>query len=182
MAQRFSPVPGNNTYSEQEVKAIDVITSTSQRASRTAAAASIATTVTDATCYGSTSGKISYAISGGVPPYRYQWSNGTSGYVYGNCFYTIKISNPGSATLADYQVMVSIPYASATGMHADFSNVSFSDTTNTISYTFWKESTANNTGVFWIKLPSFPPGDFYIRVSFCSTATTSLSNGPATFD
>lgn len=182
MAQRFSAVLEKKLLRDKEVQAIDVSSSIAQRVSKTAAAASIATTITDATCYGSTSGKISYTISGGVPPYHYQWSSGTSGHVYGNCFYTIKVSNPGSATLTDYQVMVTIPYASAAGMHADFSNVSFSDTSNTISYTFWKESVSSNNGVFWIKLPSFPPGDFYIRVSFCSTATTSLSNGLATFD
>lgn len=182
MAQQFSFVPEEKTYRAQEIKSIEFIASTPHRASRTTATASITTTITDATCYGSTSGKISYTISGGIPPYHYQWSSGASGPVYGNCFYTIKVSNPGSATLTDYQVMVTIPYAPAAGMNADFSNVSFSDTTNAFSYTFWKESVINNNGVFWIKFPSFPPGDFYIRVSFCSTSTTSLSNGLNTFD
>jgi gliding motility-associated-like protein len=183
MAQRLSSVPENKTYSEQEVKSVDAISSSSHNGSRTTAtSASIATTITDVNCYGSSSGKISYTISGGIPPYRYQWSSGTNGYVYGNCWYNIKVTNPGSTTLTDYQVMVTVPYAPAAGMNADFSNVSFYDTTNTISYTFWRESTLNNNGVFWIKLPSFPPGDFYIRVSFCSASTTSLSNGLATFD
>ena len=156
IAQRFSPVPENESSSAQEVKSIDVIAPFSSRHFRTSAT-TIGATVTDATCYGSSSGKIVYTISGGTPPYRYQWSNGTSGYSYGNCWYTIKITNPGAAILTDYQVMVNLPYASATGMNADFSNVSFSDTTNTIPYSFWKESALNNEGVFWIKIPSFPP-------------------------
>ncbi|MDB5256249.1 MAG: hypothetical protein JWM14_944 [Chitinophagaceae bacterium] len=179
-AQRFASVP-DKTYSAQEVKSLDALSSSKRSSSRTTATA-LTATVTDAKCFGSSLGKITYSISGGIPPYRYQWSNGINGYVYGNCWYTIKITNPGSATLTDYQVMVSVPYASAAGMNADFSNVSFSDTTNTVSYNFWKESVSSNIGVFWIKMPSFPPGDSYIRVSFCSTSSTSLSNGLATFD
>lgn len=182
MAQRFSAVPENKNYSAKEVQSIDVVSSDTRNSSRIAAAVNIATNITDATCYGSSSGKISYTISGGVPPYQYQWSNGASGYVYGNCFYIITVTNPGTVTLSDYQVMVTIPYASATGMRADFSNVSFSDTTNTTPYAFWKESVVNNNGVFWIKLPSFPPGNSYIRVSFCSASNSSSSNGLATFD
>ena len=152
LAQRISPVLEKTNSSAQEIKAIDVTPSTLHSSARTSATG-VSATITDATCFGSTAGKIVYTISGGTPPYKYQWSNGTSNAVYGNCWYKILINNPGSVTLTDYQVMVTIPYASAAGMNADFSNVSFSDTTNTISYAFWKESALNNEGVFWIKVP-----------------------------
>lgn len=181
MAQRPGAVTENEIYSEQEIKSIDNVLS-NQRSGSRITAASITTTFNNTLCYGSSSGKITYAISGGIPPYRYQWSNGTNGYVNGNCWYNIKINNPGSAALSDYQVLVTIPYASAAGMNADFSNVSFTDTTRTTSYAFWKESALNNKGIFWIKIPSFPPGDFYMSVSFCSASNNSLSNGLATFD
>ncbi len=183
MAQRFSPAQENKNYSGQEVEAIDVhLSSSTQRIKSRTTATSVTATVTDATCYGSTFGKIVYTISGDTPPYSYQWSNGTSGYVYGNCWYTIQVNNPGSTTLTDYQVLVTIPYAPAAGMNTDFSNVTFSDTNNVIQYTFWKESTSSTSGDFWIKIPSFPPGNSFLRVSFCGTSTTSLSNGPATFE
>lgn len=181
LAQRISPVPEKANDSAQEIKAIDVLSSTQIHTSTRTSATGVSATITDATCYGSTSGKIVYTISGGTPPYRYQWSNGTTNTVYGNCWYTILVNNPGTVALTDYQVMVTIPYASATSMNADFSNVSFSDTTNTVQYAFWKESALNNEGVFWVKVPSFPPGDSYMRVSFCS-ATPAPSNGLATFE
>jgi len=181
MAQGLSPMPGKRIDSVQEIKALDVTSTTSQLRTRTTAT-SVVATVTDATCYGSSSGKIVYTITGGTPPYTYQWSNGTSGFVYGNCWYTLQINNPGSTTLTDYQVMVTIPYASATSMNPDFSNVSFSDTNNVVQYSFWKESALSDRANFWIKIPSFPPGNFYVRVSFCSASTTSLSNGNATFE
>ncbi len=169
--------------SAQEIKALDATsTPTLSRINTRTTAVAVGATITDAGCFGASSGKIVYTISGGTPPYTYQWSNGTGGSVYGNCWYTIQINNPGAATLTDYQVMVTIPYAPASGMNPDFSNVSFSDTNNIVPYTFWKESIINNNGDFWIKIPSFPPGNFYIRVSFCSTTTTSLSDGAGTFE
>ena len=183
MAQRSSPVLENKIYSAQEIKANDALAPFSiQRTRNRTTATSVSATVTDATCYGSTFGKIFYTISGNNPPYSYQWSNGTSGSVYTNCSYTIQVNNPGAATLIDYQVMVTIPYAPTAGMNADFSNVSFSDTNNVVPYSFWKESTSNISGDFWIKIPSFPPGNSFIRVSCCSTSSTSLSSGPATFE
>jgi Ig-like domain CHU_C associated/Domain of unknown function (DUF2341)/SprB repeat len=182
LAQRLSPVLENRVYSEQESKLFDASKSATPLTYARTSALAVTASVTDATCYGSTAGKITYTISGGTPPYTYQWSNGVSGSVYGNCFYTLQINNPGVTTLTDYQVLVTLPYAPASGMKADFSNVSFADTNNTASYAFWKESSLNKKGVFWIKLPTFPPGNSFVRVSFCTNSSTSLSNGTATFD
>ncbi|MDB5272642.1 MAG: hypothetical protein JWO58_1009 [Chitinophagaceae bacterium] len=168
----------------REVKAIDTsltTTPTFRNATLRAEATSVSAVIIDAACYGSHDGKITYTISGGTPPYTYHWSSGESDTVYGSCWNIISITNPGSTALTDYQVLVTLPYY--TGMNADFSDVLFSDTNSTVSYSYWRESFQSaTTADFWIKMPTFPPGISYVRVSYCDASASSHSDGPSTFE
>lgn len=148
---------------------------------KTLAAASIQGTVTDAYCHGTADGSIAYTLTGGQLPYTYQWSNGPSGTVYGDCWNIITLNNPGSSTLNDYQVMITMPYSP--GMNTDFSDLRFSDTSNTTLYAYWREDYEDATrAIFWIKVPSIPPGNSFLRASYCDPNALSLSNGLNTFE
>ena len=59
-----------------------------------AAQLSLTTTVTDASCYGTTNGSISLTVNGGTSAYTYSWSNGAT---------TQNLSNVGAGT---YSVLV----------------------------------------------------------------------------
>ncbi len=151
------------------------------RSHKILAATSINGSVTDAYCHGTADGSIAYTLSGGQLPYTYQWSNGVAGTVYGDCWNIITLNNPGATVLTDYQVMITMPYYS--GMNTDFSDLRFSDTSNTILYSYWREEYEDATSaIFWVKVPSIPPGNSFLRASYCDPSATSLSNGSTTFE
>ncbi|MFN6943853.1 MAG: DUF2341 domain-containing protein [Cytophagaceae bacterium] len=136
--------------------------------------------VSNALCYGSADGEISFNISGGTLPYTFNWSNGVSGSIRNNCFNTISITNT-DIPLSDFQVRVNLDFYA--GMSSDFSNVRFSDTSGVTLYDYWVERVVEQTSaVFWVKIPSVPEGISYMKVSYCNPEAVSLSNGYATFD
>ena len=173
-------------YSAKEVKAIPYPSTDSNGFSLKSSAlrteaTSVNSIVTDTKCFGSSDGKISYTISGGIPPYTYNWSSGESGSIYGSCWNIIEIINPGSTTVTNYQVLITLPFY--TGMNSDFSDVLFSDTNNTVSYHYWRESfQSNTTANFWVKIPSLPSGSSFLRVSYCDATASTQSDGPSTFE
>jgi gliding motility-associated-like protein len=144
------------------------------------AAPTIDGVVTNAHCSGVADGAIQYTISGTQVPFTYNWSNGVSGTIYGSCWNAVEINNPG-VSLTQYQVRVNLAYA--TGMKPDFSNIRFSNSANTVLYSYWTENVVNSVNaVFWVKVPTIPAGISQMRVSYCDPAATSLSNGFTTFE
>ena len=122
--------------------------------------------VTNVHCHGDSTGSIAYQINGGPGPIHYIWNTGDSGISVGGCTYIVHINNPGAA-VTGFQVRV--PLNHATGMNANFSNVQFTDTLNNV-LPFWLQDFPTATSaVFWVRIPSLPPGVTNIYLTFCST-------------
>jgi SprB-like repeat protein len=77
--------------------------------------------ITPPVCTGYCNGAISYAVSGGIPPYNYQWSNGSKGQnVSGICTgnYSVTISDTrGCTTLESFAVNDPLPLTIELGPH-----------------------------------------------------------------
>ncbi|WP_299432853.1 T9SS type A sorting domain-containing protein [uncultured Aquimarina sp.] len=69
---------------------------------------------TDINCFGDTTGAIDIAVSGGTPPYRYQWSNGAttqdiSGIASGD--YTLTVTDANNCMISSAVVTITQPTA-----------------------------------------------------------------------
>src|SRR6202012_3212364 len=64
------------------------------------------------TCGNVATGRIALGVTGGAPPYSYQWSNGSTGYAVSNLqagTYTVTISQSARGCLPDTLTYVILP-------------------------------------------------------------------------
>ena len=98
---------------------------------------------------------------------------------------TLTINNNSGGTLADYQIPITVTYASA--MQANFNDIRFIDANGNL-LPYWIESkTDSTTALFWIKvnLPLYgtsPTGDNTVYMYYGNPNLTSVSDGTNTFD
>jgi hypothetical protein len=99
----------------------------------------------------------------------------------------ITIDNtPGSNSLSDYQVLVTLDTSSliSTGkMRSDCGDIRFTDSDGSTLLNYWLESGCNSANTkIWVKVPYIPASSTKtIYVYYGNPSATSLSNGRATF-
>jgi len=94
----------------------------------------------------------------------------------------ITINNTANSnTLTDYQVAINLTYSS--NMQPDFSDIRFTDTSDSL-LSYWIESKVNSQWAYvWVKVPYIPASSYATIYVYYGNTTpvTSLSNGDATF-
>ncbi|OQB00857.1 MAG: hypothetical protein BWY21_02348 [Parcubacteria group bacterium ADurb.Bin216] len=107
----------------------------------------------------------------------FQAANWLSGFSRRKAF---GLSNPTTGILTDYQILVTIPYAS--GMNADFSDLRFVDQVSSSVLPYWIESKTNgSTAKIWIKVSSVPVGGVNLYMYYGNVSAISASDGNNTF-
>ena len=91
----------------------------------------------------------------------------------------ITINNSGGA-LSNYQIRIIATYDS--DMQSDFDDIRFTDSDMTTELSYWCESyAANDSAIFWVKVPSIASGASTIYMYYGNTSASSASDGDATF-
>jgi len=98
----------------------------------------------------------------------------------------ITISNSGSNTLTDYQVLVTLDTASLISsgkMRSDCGDIRLADSDGATLLSYWVESGCNSANTkIWVKVPNIPGGSTKtIYVYYGNSQATTLSDGAATF-
>ncbi len=110
---------------------------------------------TDILCYGQTTGSINLTVSGGTPPYSYQWSNGATVedlINIGAGIYTVTITDAGGCTRVDGTTLNSpsqltiVVTPSQTICYGQSVTLTITATGGTAPYTFyWNNQVSNST-------------------------------------
>ena len=89
------------------------------------------------------------------------------------------ISVTNSPAIANYQMMVTVPYNAH--MKSDFGDIRFMGTDGTTSYDYWMEKKTDGTSaVFWVKVPTASTTTF--RMYYGNSSLTTTSDGTKTFE
>lgn len=89
------------------------------------------------------------------------------------------ISVTNSPAIANYQMMVTVPYDAH--MKTDFGDIRFMGTDGTTSYDYWMEKKTDGTSaVFWVNVPTASTTTF--RMYYGNSTLTTTSDGTKTFE
>jgi hypothetical protein len=95
----------------------------------------------------------------------------------------ITINNTANKnTLTDYQVAINLTYSS--NMQPDFSDIRFTDTSDSL-LSYWIENQSNSQWAYvWVKVPNIPASSYVTIYVYYGNTTpvSSASNGTNTFD
>ena len=99
--------------------------------------------------------------------------------VSGPYSYYRDISVTNSPAIANYQMMVTVPYNAH--MKTDFGDIRFMGTDGTTSYDYWMEKKTDGTSaVFWVNVPTASTTTF--RMYYGNSSLTTTSDGTKTFE
>jgi PKD repeat protein len=99
--------------------------------------------------------------------------------VSGPYSYYRDISVTNSPAIANYQMIVTVPYDAH--MKTDFGDIRFMGTDGTTSYDYWIEKKTDGTSaVFWVNVPT--PSTTTFRMYYGNSSLTTTSDGTKTFE
>ncbi len=85
------------------------------------------------------------------------------------------------ASLTDYQIALTVPFA--TGMQTDFDDIRFTSSDGITELNYWLEyKTDSTTAKIWVKIPTLLSGVNTIYMYYGNSSASSVSNGDNTFD
>lgn len=93
--------------------------------------------------------------------------------------YYREITVTNSPAVANYQMMVTVPYSAH--MKPDFGDIRFVGTDGTTLYNYWmQEKSDGSSAVFWVNVPA--AGTTLFRMYYGNSTLTTTSDGTGTFD
>ncbi|QSZ66835.1 DUF2341 domain-containing protein [Methanofollis aquaemaris] len=91
----------------------------------------------------------------------------------------VTITNLGENILTDYQVRVNVSHQE--GMLDNFSDIRFTNDKGHLLPHWHDGHAGSNPAVFWVRVPTIPPGDSTIDLHYGNGDAQDASNGTATF-
>ena len=111
-------------------------------------------------------------------------SNNAQSWLDYNYRRALTITNSGSSTLTNYQVLITLTSTNFNNNFpqpdADDIRITTSDGTTLLPY--WIEGWSSNQGTIWTKVPSLPVGTTTIYLYYGNNVAVSASNGTNTFE